>query len=224
MKKRLIGLILVLTLALYWFPLSVFAETIILKSGDTIEGKIIEKSDKYKYIKIDHHGRRVSYYFEDIESIDGEKPVVSLTPSKKLKSSQEESILIQESPGSSLEKKSSSVLGGKIDKLVLERIRANEEAVQATLLPLFVSALKMYKLDQGLYPERLEELALTKPAYVPSYVASGRTQGYIFDYIVGTNRATYKIIAKPEVSQKTGIRIFAVDQNGKIEEAGLEEQ
>lgn len=48
----------------------VFAETILLKSGKTIDGKIVEKTDKY--IKIDFDGIPLTYYFEDIQSIDGQ--------------------------------------------------------------------------------------------------------------------------------------------------------
>lgn len=44
-----------------------FAETIILKSGQQIKGKILEKTDKH--IKIDFSGVPLTYYIEDIQSI-----------------------------------------------------------------------------------------------------------------------------------------------------------
>ena len=53
------------------FPVITSAETIILKSGKTVEGKIIEKTDKY--IKIDFQGMPLTYYSDEIESIDGKK-------------------------------------------------------------------------------------------------------------------------------------------------------
>lgn len=62
------GFILPLLL-LFVFP-SVFAETIVLKSGKTIDGKILEKTDKN--IKVDISGIPVTYYLEEIESIDGQ--------------------------------------------------------------------------------------------------------------------------------------------------------
>jgi len=47
-----------------------FADTITIKSGKTIEGKIVERTDEY--IKIDFHGVPIIYYLDEIESIDGE--------------------------------------------------------------------------------------------------------------------------------------------------------
>jgi len=52
---------------------SVYAEIIVLKSGQSIEGKIIEKADKY--ITIDSHGVPLQYFFDEIESIDGVKEI-----------------------------------------------------------------------------------------------------------------------------------------------------
>jgi hypothetical protein len=66
-KKKLIIFVLVTCL---YFPISTFAETIGLKSGKTVEGKIIEKNDEY--IKIDFQGVSLTYYNDEIESIDGQ--------------------------------------------------------------------------------------------------------------------------------------------------------
>ena len=60
-------------------PAFTFAENIVSKSGKTVEGKLIEKTDKY--IKIDFQGVPLTYYFDEIESIDGkeiEQPVKEL--------------------------------------------------------------------------------------------------------------------------------------------------
>ena len=48
----------------------VFAETLVLKSGQRLEGKIIEKTDKY--IKINFEGVTVNYDVDEIASIEGE--------------------------------------------------------------------------------------------------------------------------------------------------------
>ena len=53
----------------------VYAETIILKSGKTIEGKLTEKTDKY--IKIDFQGEPLIYSLDEIESIDGKRVAAS---------------------------------------------------------------------------------------------------------------------------------------------------
>ncbi|MDD5194137.1 MAG: hypothetical protein PHQ96_00475 [Candidatus Omnitrophica bacterium] len=66
---------IILSLLIFLFlPVHVFAETVILKSGNTVEGKIIEKTDKA--IKVDISGIPITYYFEEIESIDGQAPIV----------------------------------------------------------------------------------------------------------------------------------------------------
>lgn len=66
MGKKIIIILLLFLLAI---P-SVFAGTIILKSGKTIEAKILEKTQKY--IRVDMEGIPITYYIEDIKSIDGE--------------------------------------------------------------------------------------------------------------------------------------------------------
>lgn len=48
---------------------SLFATTIILKSGKTIEGNIIEKKDDS--IKVDFQGVNLTYFMDEIKSIDG---------------------------------------------------------------------------------------------------------------------------------------------------------
>ncbi|MCP4653490.1 MAG: hypothetical protein GY858_08960 [Candidatus Omnitrophica bacterium] len=53
------------------FSASVFAETIHLKSGKTVEGKIIEKNEDF--IKIETLGVVLTYYHEDILSIQKEE-------------------------------------------------------------------------------------------------------------------------------------------------------
>lgn len=48
-----------------------FAETIMLKSGKSIEGKILERTDKS--IKIDFYGVVLNYFLDEIDNIDGKK-------------------------------------------------------------------------------------------------------------------------------------------------------
>lgn len=69
--EKVIGLFLI-SLSFLSFA---FAEKIVLKSGKKVEGKKIGQTDDY--IKIDFHGVSLTYYFEEIESIDGEKVTIS---------------------------------------------------------------------------------------------------------------------------------------------------
>ena len=69
MKKfKLISLFLATGLFL---AIPAFAETITLNSGKTVDGKILERTDEY--IKVDVYGVSLTYYFEEIKSIGGER-------------------------------------------------------------------------------------------------------------------------------------------------------
>ena len=70
---------LLLFFGLFFSP-SIFGETILLKSGSVIEGEILERTDLY--IKVDFEGTLLTYYFYDIESIDGYK-IDSATPQEE---------------------------------------------------------------------------------------------------------------------------------------------
>jgi tetratricopeptide (TPR) repeat protein len=62
--------IIVIYLTLFLITPSVFAEKIILKNGKSVEGKIIEKTSSY--IKIDFEGVTLTYFNDEISSIEGE--------------------------------------------------------------------------------------------------------------------------------------------------------
>ena len=66
-KIKIIFLLLVIAL---YLAIPAFAETIILKSGKTVNGKILHRSDEY--IKVDVYGVSLTYYFDEIENITGE--------------------------------------------------------------------------------------------------------------------------------------------------------
>jgi hypothetical protein len=86
-----------------WFCFFSFAETVVLKSGKTIEGKIIEKTNKS--IKVDIEGIPLTYYLEDIENIDGKKiaPVsVENTDSKKVVTTPASALALVKSEGSKI--------------------------------------------------------------------------------------------------------------------------
>lgn len=127
MSKKLSGILVIMLFSIY--P-SVFAETVSLKSGKTIEGKILEKTDKA--IKIDISGIPITYYFEEIESIDGEKLAL---PTKETKVSSPDSLGMQ-----SLETK-------KADKEVNVNLKSAEEAKAVRGLP-FSTAIITY-IDSG---------------------------------------------------------------------------
>lgn len=58
------------------FTSALFADIIILKSGKTVEGKIIQKTAEY--VKIDFQGVELTYFMDEIERIEGEKAPAEL--------------------------------------------------------------------------------------------------------------------------------------------------
>jgi hypothetical protein len=51
-----------------------FAETVVLKSGQTIECEIVKKTDKY--IEVDFQGVTLTYFLDEVERIEGGKKAV----------------------------------------------------------------------------------------------------------------------------------------------------
>ena len=59
----------------------VFAETVILKTGEKMEGKILERTDRY--IRLKFCGVPLTWYVDEIESIDGASVSYEEAPKKK---------------------------------------------------------------------------------------------------------------------------------------------
>jgi hypothetical protein len=60
-----------------------FAATIVLKSGQTLEAEIVERTDKY--VKVDSDiGVAVTYYFDEVETVDGERVGAPLQTDRSL--------------------------------------------------------------------------------------------------------------------------------------------
>jgi tetratricopeptide (TPR) repeat protein len=69
---------IILVISFIFFALQFcLAETIILKSGKQVEGRILEETDEY--IKVDIVGIPIKYYLSDIESIDGKEIRIGLS-------------------------------------------------------------------------------------------------------------------------------------------------
>lgn len=61
---------------LFCFPCAVFAETVILKSGKKIKGRILEKTDRY--LRIESEAGALYYELKYIEAIEEDKPVTAV--------------------------------------------------------------------------------------------------------------------------------------------------
>lgn len=74
-KKRPVEIILILLFITSFLSFPLFAETIILNSGEVVEGEILKKTNKY--IKVDSGGGMINLYqLDEVESIAGKKPFV----------------------------------------------------------------------------------------------------------------------------------------------------
>ena len=69
LKKIALGVYFFFCLG-YFCP-TLFADTVVLKSGQVVEGKIIENTNKY--VKIDFDGVGVTYFQEEVASINQDK-------------------------------------------------------------------------------------------------------------------------------------------------------
>jgi len=74
--KKLYYSVCLISLVFVTFTSALFADTIVLKSSKTVEGRIIEKTDKY--VKIDFQGVELTYFMDEIERIEGEKAPAEL--------------------------------------------------------------------------------------------------------------------------------------------------
>ncbi len=72
MLKKTFKILLIIGHGLF-FPSFIFAETVVFKSGQTLDTKIIEKTDKYIRVEVDSARTVLSYPLEQIESIDGRR-------------------------------------------------------------------------------------------------------------------------------------------------------
>lgn len=68
----------IVTSVLFIFIGHAQAETIHLKSGQTITARIVERADDH--IRVDLHGVKLTYYWDAIERIEGEGDPASLMP------------------------------------------------------------------------------------------------------------------------------------------------
>ncbi len=86
---------------LFSFPLFTFSQnTLTLKNGKTIKGKLLQQTDRY--IKIEVAGVSLTYYLEEIASLDGQpltfKPTPSTSPSSSRTTLQPTQLYNQASP------------------------------------------------------------------------------------------------------------------------------
>lgn len=75
--KRIVGLVLISLV----FSGLIFAETIILKSGDKVQGTIVEKTSDY--IKVDSDGVQLIYFLDEIANVEEGKSFESSAPTIK---------------------------------------------------------------------------------------------------------------------------------------------
>ncbi|MFA6282473.1 MAG: hypothetical protein WCY05_08260, partial [Candidatus Omnitrophota bacterium] len=82
-----------LFLSILCFGGNVFSESITLKSGKVIEGKIIE--DTEKYIKLDYMGVALTYWKDDIERIEKPSETAPIGETSAQKQPEEEVVKIK---------------------------------------------------------------------------------------------------------------------------------
>lgn len=188
MHKRIL-LISLLMISPFFCTIS-FAETILLKSGKTIEAKIIDKTDKY--IKIDIEGVPLTYFFDDIEAIDGKKITLSLQQSNPATQNQKTEPKNQVSPAPTPKSeivvylKSGEIIKGLIvnktaDSIVIEK-NGNTLALENDEI---LRTEDAQNVDLTAAPVDLS-VPTAKPSFstaIISYSYSGGVTGYETTYI-----------------------------------------
>lgn len=133
MRKKA-SIILTLLTCLY-LPVFTFAETIVLKTGKTVKGKLIEKNNKY--IKIDFHGVPLTYYLDEIKSVDG-KSIKVISYNQMVSSATKESqALLKNSPDSALTYNQGGVthrMQGNQDDAIISAVEATNVAEQYVVI------------------------------------------------------------------------------------------
>ncbi|KPK98306.1 MAG: hypothetical protein AMJ95_04925 [Omnitrophica WOR_2 bacterium SM23_72] len=94
MKKKMI----LLCLAAMFMAMNAFADTVTLKSGQEIEGRIIDRTDES--VKMESFGVEVTYFMDEVDKINGESVVASVQDAQDVSSvAQEDTDALIESKG-----------------------------------------------------------------------------------------------------------------------------
>jgi len=227
-------------------PLSVSAETIVLKSGQTVNGKVIEQTDTY--IKLDVAGIPVTYFKEEIESMPSEaKPskdgAAALSTAPMEAGSWEVSgvPVPQAPPAAEAGVDSEGILpeglaGGppKGNMIIPPRRRdgsydfekalsvleggkmEDNEKAARTAIATFVAACESYRDVAEQYPQKEEDLTNTDPPYLAETLDGKIKQGYVFHILFSQGR--YEIVAKPMKCQETGRLVFVAETGSELTE------
>ncbi|MDP2905451.1 MAG: hypothetical protein Q8O22_04035 [Candidatus Omnitrophota bacterium] len=147
-------------------PRPVFSEVIRLKSGKTVEGKAIERTDKY--IKIDFYNVPMTYYFSEIQAIDGKEPeAVGVNAGAKV-----------EAPGNYKSIEIDDAFLGKVfDYIKKESGEPKKYYAAASICSALISAAKMQEIggeEQFIKPPATELLKANASLLVESGAAGFR--------------------------------------------------
>jgi len=107
-----------------------------------------------------------------------------------------------------------------VPNLLAARRGANEAAALGSLRTLVTAQAFFYDRDSdkdGIknYAQTLN--ALGQLQLISADLATGLSQGYVFDLTTSQDRQHWKAVASPEVPGKTGDRYFVVDESGVIQ-------
>lgn len=202
---------------------SMKADTIVLKSGKTVEGKIIERTDKY--IKIDFQGVLLTYFNDDIRSIREQKPSAGSSLKSEEDSGSGEKhiqkdglfsisipkgwhwkekpgdIMItnpEEKAGIAIEFAQTSVVSEEQAKEVLKK--GNEAMIKTGIEPVKGSVLgeKEIRLD-GMYSRQLDFCpTLETPKEHITYI-SCLNKGYVFTITFGSDKEEERLLMEKAV-------------------------
>lgn len=204
--KKILKILLIISHGLF-SPSFIFAETVVLKSGQTLDTKIIEKTDKYIKVEVDSAGTVLRYPLEQIESIDGERLESISKP---------DSAALQQV---NKQNKTTNLIAAFKQGVSEGRIKANEDAAYQ-LCEVYAKTFEVYKQRNQSYPagfKDLDDKGYLSPSdpYNRLILRSKPAQGYYYNYSY-INANHFILEAKPAQQGVTGIKTFRVDETGVV--------
>ena len=176
-KNKIIQVMLVFPLALF-FCEPLFGETIVLKSGKAIEGKITEKTDNS--IKIDFYGVALTYFFDEIVSIDGKEVGFS----HQTKESNKENIELAKTENI-VEKTFDNDCFDKVKQMTLDGTRYVQKADFQEAIEIFNKGLELCKKCFPLQYIAQEHRKKIIPLYGPIYLQLSGSYIFLKEYEKG---------------------------------------
>ena len=208
---------------------SVFAETIVLKSGERIEGKIVEQTDDY--VKVDSKGVPIMYFIVDIDSINGITMPKTVEDYLTRKGYVQEGVLIKDLDKATASKLLDKFGKEKVDEFVSkhqERVLENMRKNSATQSNSNAESAEEYfnrglaVSKQGNLPQAISDFTKAieiNPNLADAYYGRGIVYGEQGNFTQAISDCTKAIAINPNLADAYFSRGLAYRKQGNLPQA-----